>query len=107
MDIRNSLYCVKSIELEITSTEALRKGVVGRIVLVLKFKLLGSAAAVVHVVSPVNRRSDIYAVFRVLVTVAVLDMELSFFEVLLVLGVRVDPFTLQLLLDDLALYESF
>ncbi len=45
--------------------------------------------------------------FGVLVTGAVLDMELGLFLVLAVLRVRIDTFALEFLLDDFALDKSF
>ena len=107
MDIWNCFYSIESIKNVVSSAEAFRECVVGGIVLVLQLKLLGLATAVVHVVCAIDGRAYFDSVFGVFVTVATLDMELSFLLIFLVFGVRVDAFALQFLLDDLAFDESF
>ena len=73
----------------------------------MQLEFLWFAASVVHVVRTINRGAHINSMFWVLVTGAVLDMELSLFLVLAVLRVRINAFALEFLLDDFALDKSF
>ena len=107
MHIWNCLHGVQSVEFIITSAKTLRKWVVCWVVLVLQLEFLWLAASIVHVIGSINCRPHINSMFRVLVTVTVLHMELSFLLELTVLRVRIDSFALEFLLDDFALDESF
>lgn len=73
----------------------------------MQLKFLWFAASVVHVVGTINCRAHVNSMFWVLVTGAVLDMELGLFLVFAVLRMRVDAFALKFLLDDFAFDESF
>ncbi len=105
--IWNCLYCVQPVEFIISSAKTLRKRIVCWEVLVLQLKFLWFAASVVHVIGSINCWPYINSLLWVLVTVAVLHMELSFLLVLAVLWVRINSFVLEFLLNDFALDESF
>ena len=106
MHLADGFDGVEPVELEWPSVEAFAEIVVAGEVLLLDLKICWFAAPIVHVVGVVNGVAHVQAMLRV-IGVAFADMELSGFLELIVLGVGIDSFPLEVLPDDFALDESF
>ncbi len=78
MHIGYSLDSIKAIELEIAATKALRKGIITGIVLALQLKLSRRLTAIIHIISAINRWSNIKRMLRIFIILAGLHMKLSF-----------------------------
>ncbi len=78
MHIGHSLDSIKPIELEIAPTKALRKRIITGIVLALQLKLSRRLTPIIHIISAINRRSNIKCMLRIFIILAGLHMELSF-----------------------------
>lgn len=106
MHLRDSLDRIEPIKFEISAIEGLREIAVAREVFLLDLEIRGSAAAVIHVIGPVDSRADIESGLRVL-RVALSDVEFRLFLIARVFRMRLHPLALQSLSDDLALDQFF
>lgn len=108
--IVNSRHClcsIQTIEPKVTSTETLWKCMVCWEVFFLKLKISRHIATIVHVIRPVNWRSDFKPMMRVFVAWPRPDWKFCFFHEFMIFGVRINSFSFELLLNQFTFDQSF
>lgn len=106
MNVGYSFNSIKPFKLKITSTKALSKGIVAGEILALNLKLSWFAWTIIHIVCTIYSRTNVEPMLGILIAISIFDMELCFFYVPFVFGIRIDALALKFLLYNFAFNKS-